>query len=61
MEGVTLGTQLVYDPGWKSYVGFMTDVTDAHPLFYTRHDQWNTEFEDVGIPYAVSILTSFVE
>ena len=61
MEGVALGTQLAYDPGWKSYVGFMNNIMQAHPLFYTRHDQWNTEFESVGIPYAVSIMTSFVE
>ena len=61
MEGVALGTQLAYDPGWKSYVDFMNNTMQAHPLFYTRHDQWNTEFESVGIPYAVSIMTSFVE
>ena len=56
MEGVALGAQLAYDPGWKSYVGFMNEIMQAHPLFYTRHDQWNAEFENVGIPYAVSIL-----
>ena len=61
MEGIALGTQLAYDPGWKSYVCFMNDIMQAHPLFYTRHDQWNAEFENVGIPYAVSIMTSFVE
>ena len=32
MEGVALGTQLAYDPGWKSYVGFMNDIMPIIPV-----------------------------